>query len=195
MKGDSVQRDCVTIRRLAGFFGLCLLITTSTAAAEQAWVKDEVRVNVRSGASNRYRVIGAIGTGDKVEILSRLEGWTEIRTGSIESGWMPAGFLHGAPPARVTLEARDRKIAELEQRVEEITASESRIRLEHDELASRDGEQQAEISRLTRDNLELRVGARWPEWLTGAGIVLVGMILGSIVARGSSRRRQPRIKL
>jgi SH3 domain protein len=190
-----VQRDRVTIRRLAGLFGFLLVLGATSAAAEQAWVKDELRVNVRSGASVRHRVIGAIGTGDEVEILNRLEGWTEIRTGSIESGWIKAGSLHDEPPARVTLEARDREIAELERRVEEITASESRIRLERDELASRDGEQQAEISRLTRENLELRVGARWPEWLTGAGIVLVGMILGSIVARGSNRRRQPRIKL
>jgi len=189
-----VQRERVWFQLVAGAFCACLMFASATAAAEQAWVGDELRVNVRSGASNRYRVIGAIGTGDTVTILSRLEGWTQVRTDKIEEGWIPAGFLQAEPPARVTLVARDRKIAELERRVEESTASESRIRLEHDDVASRDGEQQAEISRLTRENLELRVGARWPEWLTGAGIVLVGMILGSIVARGSNRR-QPRIKL
>jgi SH3 domain protein len=190
-----VQRDRISIRRLAGFVGLVLTIAATAAGAEEAWVKDELRINVRSGSSTRYRVIGAIGTGDKVEILGRLEGWTQIRTPKVEEGWIPAGFLHGQPPASVTLVERDAQITELDRRVEEITATESRLRLERDELASRDAEQQAEISRLTRDNLELRVGARWPEWLTGAGIVLVGMILGSIVARGSNRRRQPRIKL
>ena len=192
--GEIVQRDRVWIRLLAGAFSLCLMFAGTPAGAEQSWVGDELRVNVRSGASIRYRVIGAVGTGDKVEILSRLEGWTQVRTDKIEVGWVPAGYLQAEPPARVILVERDRKIAELERRVEESTASESRIRLERDELASRDSEQQSEISRLTRENLELRVGARWPEWLTGAGIVLVGMILGSIVARGSNRR-QPRIKL
>ncbi len=189
-----MQRDRGWIRLLAGAFSLCLIFESAPAAAEQAWVGDDLRVNVRSGASNRYRVISAIGTGDKVTILSRLEGWTQVRTDKDKEGWIPAGYLHAEPPARVILAERDRKIAELERRVEESTVSEARIRLEHDEIASRDGEQQSEISRLTRENLELRVGARWPEWLTGAGIVLVGMILGSIVAR-SSNRRQPRIKL
>jgi len=187
-----VQR--VRIRFLAAFISLGLTFASAAAVAEQAWVKDELRVNVRSGASTRYRVIGAIGTGDKVTILDRTEDWTQVRTDKIEEGWIPAGYLQAEPPARVLLAERDRKIADLERRVEETSASESRIRLEHDELSSRDSEQQAEISRLTRENLELRVGARWPEWLTGAGIVLVGMILGSIVAR-SSNRRQPRIKL
>ena len=189
-----MQRDRVSIRLLATAFSLCLMLEAAPAAAEQAWVGDDLRVNLRTGSSNRYRVIGAIGTGDKVTILSRLEDWTQVRTDKGKEGWIPSGYLHAEPPARVILAERDRKIAELERRIEESTASESRIRLEHDEIASRDGEQQSEISRLTRENLELRVGARWPEWLTGAGIVLVGMILGSIVARGSNRR-QPRIKL
>ena len=190
-----MQRDRVWVRLLAGAVSLCLMLGSALAAAEEAWVGDDLRVNIRSGASNRYRVIGAIGTGDKVQILSRLEGWTQVRTDKIEDGWMPAGYLQSEPPARLILAERDRKIAELERRVEESTASESRVRLERDDLASRDAEQQSEISRLTRENLELRVGARWPEWLTGAGIVLVGMVLGSVVARGSNRRRQPRIKL
>jgi SH3 domain protein len=192
-----VQSDRVRFRRFARLLGVSLLLAASVpATAEEAWVQDEVRINVRSGSSSRYRVIGAIGTGDKVEILSRLEGWTQVRTGKIEEGWIPAGFLQPEPPARMRLGERDRKIAELEHRIEEIGASESRVRIERDELASRDNDQQTEISRLTRENLELRVGARWPEWLTGAGIVLVGMILGSIAAhRGNSRRRQPRIKL
>lgn len=189
-----MQRNCVFIWLLATAVSLCLISASGLAAAEQAWVGDDLRVNLRSGASNRYRVIGTIGTGDKVEILSRLEDWTEVRTDNGKQGWIPAGYLNAEPPARVLLAERDRTIAELQQRLDESTTSESRIRLEHDELANRDSEQQAEISRLTRENLELRVGARWPEWLTGAGIVLVGMILGSIVAR-SSNRRQPRIKL
>jgi SH3 domain protein len=188
-----VQRNRILQKLLAGAFSLTLMLA-SAAAAEQAWVADELRVNLRSGSSNRYRVIGTIGTGDKVTILDRIEGWTLVRTDESKEGWIPAGYLNAEPPARVTLVERDRRIAELVRRVADSTAAESKIRLEHDEVASRDSEQQAEIARLTRDNLELRVGARWPEWLTGAGIVLVGMVLGSIVARGSNRR-QPRIKL
>jgi hypothetical protein len=189
-----LQRFRFTNRLLTAFTVLVLPILVAPAAAA-SWVVDEVRVNVRSGASNKYRVIGAIGTGDQAEILSRQEGWTQIRTGTIESGWIPAGYLQPDPPSQIVLEKREQQIAELERRVEQLTQAESRIRIAHDEIVARDTGQQAKISRLTRETLEMRVGARWPEWLTGAGIVLVGMILGSIVSRSSNRRRQPRIKL
>jgi SH3 domain protein len=165
------------------------------ALAERAWVKDELRLNVRTGPGVQYRIVGALRTGDAVEILSRNEGWTEVRPENMEKGWIPVGYLQPTPPARVTLAEREVESAELEKRLAALTESESRLRTAHEEVSGRDVAQQADITRLTRENVELRAGARWPEWITGAGIVLVGMILGAIVARGSGRRRQPRIKL
>jgi hypothetical protein len=113
----------------------------------------------------------------------------------MEKGWIPVGYLQPTPPARVTLAEREVESAELAKRLAALTESESRLRTAHEEISGRDTNQQAEITRLTRENLELRAGARWPEWITGAGIVLVGMLLGAIVARSSGRRRQQRIKL
>ncbi len=158
-------------------------------------MKDELRLNVRTGPGVQYRIIGALQTGDTVQILSRGESWTEVRPENLKKGWIPAGYLQPTPPARVTLAEREVESAELEKHLAALTESESRLRTAHEEVSGRDAKQQAEITRLTRENLELRAGARWPEWITGAGIVLVGMVLGAIVARSSGRRRQQRIKL
>jgi uncharacterized protein YgiM (DUF1202 family) len=143
----------------------------------------------------QYRIVGVLQTGDVVQILSRGDGWTEVRPETMEKGWIPEGYLQPAPPARVALAEHEVKSAELEKRLATVTESESGLRTAYEEVSSRDAKQQAEITRLTRENLELRAGARWPEWITGAGIVLVGMVLGAIVARSSGRRRQQRIKL
>jgi SH3 domain protein len=180
--------------------GLCLplLLGAAPALAETAWVKDELRLNIRTGPGVQYRIVGVLQTGDAVQVVSRGEGWTEVRlenTENTENGWIPEGYLQPTPPARVALAKREVESAALQKRLAALTESESQLRTAHEEISSRDAEQQAEIARLNRENLELRAGARWPEWITGAGIVLVGMILGAIVARGSGRRRQPRIKL
>ena len=63
------------------------------------------------------------------------------------------------------------------------------------ELASRDQEQRSQIDILTRENLELRAGARWPEWITGAGILGAGMLMGAILHSITGRRSRPRIRL
>ena len=192
-----MRPERVTTRRSARLAGLCLslLLVAAPALAETAWVKDELRLNVRTGPGVQYRIVGALQTGDSVQVLSRGEGWTEIRSANRESGWIPVGYLQPTPPARIALAEREVVSAALEKRLAALTESESQLRTTHEEVSSRDAEQRAEIARLTRENLELRAGARWPEWITGAGIVLVGMILGAIVARGSGRRRQQRIKL
>jgi len=192
-----LRPERVTTRRSARLAGLCLLflLVAPPALAETAWVKDELRLNVRTGPGVQYRIVGVLQTGDAVQVLSRGEGWTKARPENKESGWIPVGYLQPTPPARIALAEREVENAALEKRLAALTESESQLRTAHEEVSGRDAEQQAEIARLTRENLELRAGARWPEWITGAGIVLVGMILGAIVARGSGRRRQQRIKL
>jgi SH3 domain protein len=171
-------------------------VLAAPAAAEPAWVKDELRVNLRTGPGVKYRILGALETGDAVTILARNEDWTQVLPEELPQGWIPAGYLEATPPAHVALAEREAENDALKKRLAAVTESESRFRSAHDEISSRDAAQQAEIERIRRENLELRVGTRWIEWLTGAGIVLFGMALGAIVARGSGRRRrQQRIKL
>jgi hypothetical protein len=69
------------------------------------------------------------------------------------------------------------------------------LRARRDELTASTTEQKTELERLTRENLELRAGARWPEWIAGASILFVGAVLGMLVHRSASRRPGPRIRL
>jgi SH3 domain protein len=174
---------------------LPLLLLAAPADAETAWVKDELRLNLRTGPGVQYRIVGVLQTGDTVQILSRGEGWTQVRPQNLAEGWIPEGYLQPTPPAGVALAEIDAENAELKRRLAALTESETRLREANEEMSGRDAGQQAEITRLTRENLELRIGVRWPEWITGASIVLFGMALGAIVARGSGRRRKQRIKL
>ena len=48
---------------------------------------------------------------------------------------------------------------------------------------------------ISRENFELRAGARWPEWITGAGILCAGMILGAILRAITARRARPRLRI
>ena len=84
--------------------------------------------------------------------------------------------------------------AELRTRAQQLGEDTEKLRGENAQLATRESEQRAELERLTRDNMELRAGARWPEWIAGACILAVGMGLGALL-RGSARRQTPRIRL
>src|SRR5438552_2586338 len=97
---DSIARAARRASML--IFVVCAAVA---ASAETAWVKDELRLNLRTGPGNEYRIKGFIKTGDSVTVLSRREGWVQVRTSSADlgDGWIEDGFLGGEPPAAMRL--------------------------------------------------------------------------------------------
>jgi SH3 domain protein len=181
---------------IAGCAGLLLILVVAGAAgAEAAWVKDELRLNLRSGPGVQYRILGVIKTGDAVEIVERGDGWTQIRVASIGTGWIPAGYLHAEPPARVRLAQSEARTSEFRGQLDLVSTEAEQLKQANAELAARDEDQRTSIERLSRENFELRAGARWPEWITGAGILCAGMILGAILRAITARRARPRLRI
>jgi uncharacterized protein YgiM (DUF1202 family) len=171
-------------------------LSATSGRAQEAWVMDkEVNLTLRTGAGTQYRIIGSLTTGDVATILARGEGWTKVQTADGKAGWVSAGFLQASPPAQIELERLGRETEELRRQVAEFSEKTTDLRATKDELEADDEEQRLEIDRLTRENYKLSADARWPEWITGAGIVLVGMALGALLGRNAGRRRQPRVRL
>jgi SH3 domain protein len=175
---------------------LAFALGAATAArAETAWVKDEVRLNLRTGAGLEFRIVGAVKTGDSVEIVTRGDDWTEVRSRDGNQGWIPGGFLQPDPPAVVGLARAEAEASDLRERAKSTASQLAELKARYDEVAAADAGQREEIARLTRENLELRAGARWPEWIAGASILFVGSLLGVLAHRSATRRRAPRIRI
>jgi len=190
--GDSLVPGRAFVCALA--IAIAALMAQSAGAAS-AWVKGEVRLNVRTGPSNEYRILGELHTGDKVDVLENGEGWTRIRSGDRE-GWVPEGFLQNEPPASALLADAQGKASQLAGRVGALEAEAAKLGQENQSFSQRDASQRSEIDALTRENLELKAGAAWPERIVGAGILATGMMIGWLIHVFSSRRqRPPRIRL
>jgi len=191
---DSV--GALTLRTLLPLAVMVLTALLATSGqAQEAWVMDkQVNLTLRTGPGTQYRIIGSLTTGDVATILTRGEGWTKVQTTEGKEGWVSAGFLQASPPAQIKLERLGRETEELRRQVAELSEETTDLRASKDEFESDDEEQRLEIDRLTRENYQLRAGARWPEWITGAGIVVIGMALGALLGRNASRRRQPRVR-
>ena len=167
----------------------------SPASAEKAWVHKENRLNLRTGPSGQNRIIGVVQTGDAVQVITRGDGWTKVR--KIEDGkegWILAGYLNAMAPPAV-------RLVEVEARAEELTAELARVSRRANELgetnevlSSQDGEQEAQIKSLTLENMELKAGARYPEWITGALIFASGMLLGAILRSSFAKRAPQRVR-
>lgn len=189
------RRIALALTRVA-IVAVVVLLAAPEAGAEKAWVRGGLRLNLRSEAGTQYRIIGALETGDPVDVLGRQEGWTQVRmleTGL--EGWMPAGYLETEPPPTLRLQQAEDQAASLLARLETSDAKIATLTARNKELTERDGAQRSDIERLIREASELRANKRWPEWVTGASVLAAGMVLGALLHRSSTRRPQPRIRL
>jgi uncharacterized protein YgiM (DUF1202 family) len=163
--------------------------------AETAWVKDELKLGLRTGPGMQYRIKAYVQTGDALTIVDRREGWTQVSTPDHGDGWVEEGYLQGQPPAAMRLAQSEAETAEFRSQFQSLKDRVQQLEGENGELNTTDQEQRAQIESLTRENLELRAGARWPEWITGAGILSAGMVMGAILQSMNGRRSRPRIRL
>ena len=175
------------------------LLPSAPQAAEEGWVRGEIRLNIRTGPGTQFKIVGVAKTGDGVEVLERNENWTKVRVdpeeGKIRVGWIPKGYLNPTPPPTVRLSKAEAEVTRLSAELETVQQQAKVLGERESESSARDSSQAAEIEKLTRENIRLRAGDRYPEWITGASILAAGMLLGSLVYRASTRRHQTRIRL
>ncbi len=172
-----------------------LMCLATPSLAERAWVKDDLRLNLRAGPGLEFQILGVIKTGDDVDVLERTPRWTRVEVGRIGNGWIPVGYLQTNPPARLLLTRGEIETAELREKVARLTEDSEELQSANRRLAERDESRNQKIERLVRQNLALRAEPRWHEWIAGASILGVGMIFGGLLQRNSARRRSPRIRL
>lgn len=172
-----------------------LLAASAGLAQERAWIGGEVRLNLRTGPGTEYRILGFAQTGDAASVLERTDEWTKVRLENGKEGWIPLGYLKTEPPAQQRLSEVESLAESLQARLATSQEEATGLRQKNEALAVEDVEQQAKLRTLSMENMELKAGARWPEWITGAAILAVGMLLGAIWHRSSTRRQSSRIRL
>ncbi len=169
---------------------------SSAGAAEQGWVKGDLRLNLRSGGGDEYRILGTLATGDQVKVLDRGTEWTRVEAADGKVGWIPAGYVDLTPPAVARLASVEAEANNLRTELEKLKGETTALRESNTALASNDDGQRKEIDTLRLENLEMRAVSRYQEWLTGAAILAGGMIAGALLQRRSaSRRPSSRIRL
>ena len=171
-------------------------ISAEIASADTGWVRGNIRLNLRAGAGTQFKILGAIETGDEMQVLTRGESWTRVRSVKDgKTGWIPAGYLETEPPPTLRLAQLETETSTLRSQLEEIRAEAAQLRESNATLGSTDSGQREQIESLKIENYELRAGSRYQEWITGALILATGMILGALLHRNSTRRPSSRLRL
>jgi len=217
-------------------FALLLLYLLSVQAAQvpmlQAatlYVTDSLEITLRTGESNRYRIIRMLPSGTPLEVLSvnKATDYARVRTEDGTVGYVLERELQDEPAARVRILELEQRLAELMAEPEALTAKLAALQTEHaridadfqalqrekqrleEELATirhasanilditSDRERlRIQVSELTRERADLQqanrdlsnqTNQRW--FMIGAGVILVGVLIGLLLPHLRFRRR------
>lgn len=98
-----------------------LLLAGGAANAETQYIHDVLRVDMRSGPTNGYRIINFLRSGTPVEVMGQSDDgeWTQVRAYGKE-GWIQSQYLTSERIAKDLLEEAQQRVATLEQRNREL---------------------------------------------------------------------------
>ncbi len=221
------------MRRFALTFVCLLSIQTAWIPGLQAatqYVTDSLDVALRTGESNRYRIIRMVPSGTPLEVLSANEAteYVRVRTEDGTVGYVLERELQAEPAARTRIAELEARLAELQAEPDAMAAKLAALQAEHARLDADLRSVQGENQRLTqelatirhasanileitsdRDRLRIQVGEltreradleqsnrdlshqdtqRW--FMIGAGVILVGILIGIFLPRLRFRQRR-----
>jgi SH3 domain protein len=174
--------------RVARWLCLVLLACLSAHVAVADYVDGEVRAHLRSGPGLEFRIMKILPAGTQVQRLGREGDWIRVRMGDLE-GWLPDGYVSAEEPATALLPRAKEKLVSAEGRISELDQKLAAQTAELEQLSSlreRNQVLEADVSRINAN-------ARWKSLTAGAGILLVGILIGLVAPRGGGTRS--RLKL
>ena len=94
---------------------LTALVLAIAASAHGAYITDELRAEMRSGASNQHRITNFLPAGTRVDVLGEENDFTRVRTPRGSEGWVPSQYVTSTPSAADRLVAAQARIDKLEE--------------------------------------------------------------------------------
>ncbi len=136
---------------LCGLWLLLPLTSLDAVAAQTRWLSDQLPLDLRSGNSNRYRVIKMLEPGTKVTVLKvdRKAGFTQIRTEDGTRGWVNNTYLMEEPSGR-------EQLLEVQTRIEQLTSENEILEAQVAELQSQGAQLSQQLETAVATSSEAR---------------------------------------
>ncbi|MDF1642965.1 MAG: TIGR04211 family SH3 domain-containing protein [Pseudomonadales bacterium] len=137
---------------------ITLMTLGSHGFAEDRYVTDKLKLNLRTGASSKHKIIRQLRSSDKVELLATDESgeFALVRTTRGQEGWALIGYLQKSPTAAVTLKATSDKLETAQTKLQSITATNDQLATENKQLTSENQSLSKENEKLSRELTELK---------------------------------------
>ena len=134
------------------------------AQAKTGYVSDELKIPMRSGASNGHRIVKFLRSGTTLTILGASDDnkFIEVEIAGGKSGWVEADNVMDIPSGRDRLVAVNKKLSKSREMVKELQASVKELKSEVRSLKKEKGSLVSERTNLSNSLEDLKITASNP---------------------------------
>jgi len=131
--------------------------------AETAYVSDELKIPLRTGASNAHRIVKFLVSGTALNVLETSEDgkYTQVEVGD-KSGWVLTENIMDVPSGRDRLVAVNKQLASARDQVKELKNATAELKAEIKELKNENSSLQNERTNLSNSLDDLKITAANP---------------------------------
>lgn len=146
----------MSTNRISAF--ILLLIISASSFAQTRYVSDDLRINLRTGAGDQFRITKILRSGTRMTVLEESDNgeWVRVQTQTGDEGWVRVQYLQNEPVARDRLAQAEARIAELSNRGQNVGSENAQLREQNEQLTSDLQAARGESSRLSRELEELK---------------------------------------
>jgi SH3 domain protein len=123
------------------FFALAVMSTAGVTlptqvVAETRYVSDELKVPMRSGASNKHRILRFLKSGTQLKVLETDDdsGFSKIALRDGKEGWVENGDMMSQPSARDRIVVANNKLSKSREAVKELKSTIAELKTENTNL-------------------------------------------------------------
>lgn len=137
---------------------------STPAFAKTAYVSDQLKIALRSGASNAHRIITFLRSGTMLTVLdtSADDKFTEVKTNSGKTGWVLTEDLMDIPSGRARLASAEKKFANSREQLDKLKNTVAELNAEIKVLKNEKGVLQNERTNLSNSLEDLKITAANP---------------------------------
>jgi SH3 domain protein len=142
---------------------LFTILAAEPVYAETAYVSDELKIPLRTGASNEHRIIKFLPSGMALTLLGASEDgkYTEVEAGD-KSGWVLTENIMNIPSGRDRLEVANKTLAKTRQQMKELENSVAELKAEIKQISNENSSLQNERTNLSNSLDDLKITAANP---------------------------------
>jgi len=173
----------------------------SAQAAEnnykQGYISDELFIYIHTGPGKKYRILGTIIAGSKVQITGAIDGgYSEIIDNKDRTAWVESKYVTTQPGLRFVVAELNGKIATSSDYSSQLDGEVNELKSKVNLLTNDKKKLSAELKKLTATlektqtkikDQDTNIKKQW--FFNGALVLGVGLILGLILPRFFTRRR------